>query len=303
MKAYVASKSGDFSALGGAAGARAKFYAAYNARRYQDVINMEDELRKNNALDAQNQQVIAQAYYNMRNYAGCTRYLRQAFGGSGGETVLSLHRSCAHEAGDTAGERDALERLVGSTGAAKYWNPLLQSALRTRGLRDPQTLDIFRLKYLTGAIATESDYTTLAQLAIALGMPKEGKDVVQKGVDNKVLSGERINRLVKFASDRAAQTDAQAAQTQAAANAAPNGDALVKFGEYQNSVGKSADAVKSIQAGIAKGVTDKGFAQVRLGLAYLGAKQKDQAVKAFAAVKGDPNWEMIARLWSLYARR
>jgi Tfp pilus assembly protein PilF len=68
-------------------------------------------------------------------------------------------------------------------------------------------------------------------------------------------------------------------------------------------MGKFPDAIKTIQAGIAKGVTDPDNAQIRLGMAYLGAGQKDAAVKAFNAAKNNPNQAMIAHLWALYARK
>ncbi len=302
MKAFVASKSGDYSSLGGAAGAKAKFAADYNARRYADVIADEDLLRKANALDSNSQQVIAQAYYNLKNYAGCTRYLRQAFGNGGSEAVLGLKRSCAHAAGDQRAEQEALEQLVARTGDAKYWSPLLTQSLRLRGLSDEQTLDLYRLKYLTGSISRPDEYMTLAQLAIVAGLPKEAQKVVAKGMEAKALTGDRPQRLANMAAGRAKAADAAFAKNMAAANAAPNGDALVKLGVAQNSAGNSADAIKTIQAGIAKGVTDKGYAQVRLGLAYLDAKQKEQALRAFNSVRGDSNWTHIARLWSLYAR-
>ena len=145
---------------------------------------------------------------------------------------------------------------------------------------------------------------TLAQLALVANLPKEAQDVVKKGLDAKALApGDRITRFTNTINTTIAQDDAGLAKTQAAANAAANGDALIKLGEYQTSGGNSSDAIKTIQAGIAKHPTDPNYAQVRLGLAYLGAKQKDDAIRAFSAVRGDPNWQMVARLWTFYARR
>ena len=88
----------------------------------------------------------------------------------------------------------------------------------------------------------------------------------------------------------------------AAANAAPNGDALVKLGEDAWGQGRFPDAVKLIQAGIAKGVTDKDNALIRLGMAYFGAGQKDQAVHSFDKVDGDAKQKIIAHLWTIFAR-
>ena len=81
------------------------------------------------------------------------------------------------------------------------------------------------------------------------------------------------------------------------------GDALVKLGESQWGIGKGQDAVKLVQAGIQKGVADKDNAQIRLGMGYLAAGQKESAARAFAAVKTDPKQAVIAHTWALYARR
>jgi hypothetical protein len=39
-----------------------------------------------------------------------------------------------------------------------------------------------------------------------------------------------------------------------------------------------------------------------LGIAQLKAGNKDEALKAFHAVKGDPKYERLASLWSLHTR-
>ena len=44
-------------------------------------------------------------------------------------------------------------------------------------------------------------------------------------------------------------------------------------------------------------------ARLLLGIAQLGAGKKDEAQKAFKAVKGDPKLERMANLWSLHARQ
>jgi hypothetical protein len=41
---------------------------------------------------------------------------------------------------------------------------------------------------------------------------------------------------------------------------------------------------------------------MRLGQAQLAAGQKDAAIRTFGAIKGDPKQEMVAHIWSLYAR-
>ena len=44
-------------------------------------------------------------------------------------------------------------------------------------------------------------------------------------------------------------------------------------------------------------------AQIRLGMAYLGAGQKDAALRAFAKVDGRSQGRDDGPLWALYARK
>jgi hypothetical protein len=300
MRNYIAVKSGSGGA--GGVGVKAKFANDYNAGRYQAVIADGDELRKAGALDAQSMQIVAQAYYLSHNYKGCTNYLQNHFGSGASETILQLQMRCAYESQDNASMRSALEQLVSRTNKPEYWNQLLSAVQGTKGLTDPQTLDIYRIRLMTGTLVKPDDYQLLAQLGLQLGFGAEAQSVIQKGIDAKVLTGDRVNRLMKLAQTTAAASAANYAKALAAANAAKNGDALVKLGEDNWGQGKFPDALSLIQAGIAKGVTDSSNAQVRLGMAYLGLKQKDQAIRAFMKADGSDAAKVVAHIWEIYAR-
>lgn len=303
MKQFIAVKSGDAS-IGGALGAKAKFANDYNARRYKDVIADAEILRKTGALDAQSMLVVGQAYYQSGDKKGCVNYIDRNFGANASEDALQLKMRCAYDAGDDNSQRAALEQLVARTGKAEYWANLLKLTERMKGMRDHDTLDIYRLKLMTGSVTTKEDYTLLAQLALQLGFPSEALSVLQKGMDAKVLSGPSNDRLVNFAKQHQAEENAQFGKDLAAAKASPQGDALVKVGENEVGMGKAADGAALIQQGIAKGVKDKNDASLRLGQAYLAAGQKAQALKAFSSIKGDATNKTvaIAHLYALYAR-
>lgn len=300
MKTYIEAKSGDTNS---AVGVKTKFANDYNAGRYRDVIADQDLLRKYGALDGDSMRVVAQAYYLSGQKAECVRYIKNNFGSGGGEGILQMQMRCAYDIGDEDSEREALERLVETTGKAEYWGQLLKAAERAKGLSDHQTLDIYRIKLLSGTMQGKDDYTLLAQLAIQLGFPGEAQAVIQKGMAANLLTDDRSKRLMTMAQGQNTQDQAAMAKNLQAAQAAKNGDALVKIGEDEWGNGKSQDAIKTIQAGIAKGVTDPDNAQIRLGMAYLGAGQKDAAIRAFNSVKNNPNQQLIAHLWALYARK
>jgi tetratricopeptide (TPR) repeat protein len=299
MRAYVEAKSGV-----GPKGAQIKFDNDYNAGRYRDVIGPDaDALRKNGVLNAENMRLVAQAYYLSGQKAECVHYIKDNFGGGAGEGLLQMLMRCAYDIGDDESMRSALEKLVATTGKPEYWKQLLKASERAKGLSDHQTLDIYRLKLLSGTMEGKDDYTLLAQLAIQLGFPGEAQNVIQKGMAANLMSDDRSKRLMTMAQAQAGQDAASMAKNLQAAQSAKNGDALVKLGEDLWGQGKYQDAIKTIQAGIAKGVTDPDNAQIRLGMAYLGAGQKDAAIRAFNAAKNNPNQAMIAHLWALYARK
>ncbi len=299
-KQYIAVKSGDAS-IGGALGAKAKFANDVNAQRWKDVIADGDALAKTNALDAQSHVIIAQAYYALHDAKNCMGYIKR--NGLGGETALQTLQRCAYDAGDEATQRDALEQLVATTGKADHWKDLLRLSERAHGMRDHNTLDVYRLKSMTGNLENSSDVMLYAQLALQMHSPAEAKTAVEKGIASKMLNADdRTNRLLKLATD---QTNAFAGGLNGAladARKQPKGDALVALGEGEIGLGKAKDAVAVIQEGIAKGMKDQTEGQLRLGYAYLMAGQKPDAIKALGAVKGDDKNELVAHLYSLYAR-
>ena len=299
MKQYVAVKSGDAS-IGGALGAKAKFAADAGAGRWREVIAGSVALKKTNALDAQSMLVVAQAYYKLSDARGCMSYIRNNLGaGAGGESGLQLLQRCAYDARDEVAERAALEQLVARTGKPEYWGSLLKLAERSRGLKDQNTLDLYRLKSLTGNLKTPDDVITYAQIALVRRVPAEAITVVNKGIADKMLpASDRTNRLLKLATDRNAEANANAAKLRAG-----NGDALVELGQQEVGAGKAKEAIFTIQSGIAKKPSSMTDAQIRLGTAYLADGQKAVALSTFNTVKGNPADEIVAKLYATYARQ
>ncbi|MGH6889756.1 MAG: hypothetical protein ACREHF_11265 [Rhizomicrobium sp.] len=304
-KQFIAAKTGNFSGGGGSAtAAAAKFAADYNAGRYTAVTGEDVQLlKKYGGFTAQDQIIVAQAYYLSGRSEEAIAYLKPLVSGSHpGEDALHLMYSAAYKADDSAAMRFALERLVSDYPKPEYWADLLQVAEAAKGLKDPQTLNLYRLRLRTGTMKSADDYMTSAEMALEFGSAAEAADIVQKGLDAKVLSGDRVMKLLNTAKAQAAADDANFPKAAAAAAKAKSGDNAVKLGEEMAGAGKGQDAINEIRQGIQKGVTDKENAQIQLGIAYLDAKQKDAAIGAFNSVpKSDANDSMIAHLWSIYA--
>jgi len=284
-----------------AEGAQAKFDSDYRANKFRDAIADEDMLRKFGALNATNQVVIAQSYYRSGDYKGCVHYANAHTGA--GASMLELAARCAYETHDQELMRDASMNLVEAQGTPKNWQQVLGLAEATKQLTDPQNRDLYRLSYLSGAMMKGDEYMTLAQLLIAARLPSEARAVVEKGMQLKLLVDARAQRLYALTKQNQAADLANVAKVAAAAQKSPKGDDLVNLGENYTGMGKFAEAIAAIQAGIAKGVSDADNAQVRLAVAYYGAKQKPQAVAALAKAKSSPNGEMVGKLWSIYMRQ
>jgi hypothetical protein len=299
MRQFIGVKTGD-AALGGAAGAKAKFANDYNAGKWKDVIADADLLKKNNAFGPQEQLIIAQAYFKANDFTGCVRYIKTI---PQSDTALELQARCAYETGDEATQRASYAQLVARSGKPEYWKGLLKLGERSRGLSDHNTLDIERLKLLTGTMDTKDDYVSLAQFALQFKLAAEAQAALEKGVAAKVLTDDRSMRLLANAKAQAAANQADRAKTLAAAKAAPQGDDLVLVGEMMIGEGKAKEAIPLIQEGQKKPLKDANNAQIRLGQAYLAAGQKADAKAAFAKVKAPEKDAMVAHLWTLAASK
>jgi hypothetical protein len=298
MKNFVAVKSGDAS-IGGKAGALAKFSNDYNAGKYRDAIADGDMLRKYDSLTPQNQLIIGQAYFKLNDFAGCVRYSKTL---PQSDTALELQARCAYEVGDEVTQRQALEALVSRTGKPEYWTGLLKLGERARGLSDHNTLDLNRLRLLTGSMKTKDDYISLGQFAMQFTFGAEAQTAMQKGVDAKLLTDDRSLKLLGNAKAMAAGKLADRSKELAKANAAPQGDLLLLAGEDMIGEGKAKDAVGVIQNALKKPLKDPNNGQIRLGQALLAAGQKAEAKAAFAKVKAPEKDAMVAHLWSLAVR-
>jgi len=295
MKNAIPISSADPNTPGGA---KAKFAQDYAAGKWKDVIADAEYLKKNNVFDAQSLLVVGQAYYEGQDYAGCVKYTKSL---GTGETALALQARCAYEVGDDVTQRSALEQLVARTGKCEYWTGLLKLGERARGLSDHNTLDINRLRLLTGAAKTKDDYISLGQFALQFKLAAEAQAAMEKGVAAKLLTDDRSQRLLATAKQMAAARAASEAKDLAAANAAPQGDALVDVGENMIGEGKAKDAIGVIQNGMKKPLKDANNAQIRLGQTYLAAGQKKDAQAAFSKVKAPEKDAMVAHLWFLAA--
>ena len=252
-------------------------------------------------LDNETRLFIASSMMNSGQLKEALDYAKPALEANPTEAALKFEEAVYFKMNNLPGRRAALEQLVASYPKLEYWHDLLQLARNDKGLSDDQTMDIYRLRLAVGDLKTDADFQEMAQEALVAGYATEAKGVLDKAQAEKVLGGERDQRLVKMATDRAAQDGATIADLQKRAAADPNSG--VKLGLMNWSIGKNQDAEDTIRKAIASGkLADPDAAKVALGHVLLSEGKGGDAATAFASVAKNSKESNIARLWAIYAR-
>jgi tetratricopeptide (TPR) repeat protein len=169
-------------------------------------------------------------------------------------------------------------------------------------------LHLYRLAAEVDVLKRPQDYTEMAQLAIDQGSPGEAVRILQKGFEKKVFPDARTqakNQRLLAAAQRQAASD-KAALGKVAKDAATDGTGSkdVSLGLAYLSYQEYDKAVAALNRGLTKpGLSNESEARLLLGIAQLEAGQKDDAMKTFKTVKGDPKFVRLANLWNLHARQ
>ena len=205
--------------------------------------------------------------------------------------------------GNMAGYGGTLEKLLANYPKKDYWNAYLGRLPRKAGFGDRFALDVMRLRLASGTLSKTDDFMEMAQLALQAGLPTEGRRIADQGFKTGVLGtgpeAARHQRLRDLAVKQEGDAKASATAQIADAQTQKSGDALVKVGYIQVSLGEVESGIKLIEQGIAKGgLRFPEDAKLRLGMAQLqNAKTKGTAVQTLRSVKGTDGVADVARLW------
>jgi tetratricopeptide (TPR) repeat protein len=286
---------------------------AYQQKDYAKAIDFGNRLIKGGGGDADTYTLVAQSYYLQQKYKESAKFLgdyisdQERRGVTPKEQSLQLVANSCEKGGDMAGATSALEKLVMYYPKPSYWNNLLYAVMRTEGISDRQTLNVYRLMQDTKTLSQASDYTEMAQLAIEGGTPGEAQKVLEEGFAAKVFEEQRVKdrntRLLESAKKASATDQASLPKLDTEARAAKTGDADVALGSAYLSYGQNDKALEAITRGIGKGgLKNPEEAQILQGIAQLRAGNKAEAQKSFKAVKStNATWARLAKLWTLNA--
>jgi hypothetical protein len=287
----------------------AKIY--FNARNYAKTIEIGRNAIRSGYADQDTYLVIAQSYFqqndfkNARDFTG--NWIRdiERRGQRPRENAIQILVTSCMRLKDEACTSAGFEKLVTYYPNPAGWANLMQSLFATRN--DAAAFNAYRLATEVGAMRTGGDYTEMAQRALEKGLPGEAQSTLEAAFARKVFTEkrdiDRNTRLLNVAKERAVADRAGLAKQDRDAAAGKSADADLRVGQAFMSYGQYANAVTAIQRAISKGnATDPAEAQLVLGIAQLKAGNKAEATKAFRAVKGDPDLQRVAKLWSLRAQ-
>jgi hypothetical protein len=279
----------------------------YRAKDYPHALTWLDRYRKEGGTDPAARTLIIQSYYLNHDCVSVARELQPAAdAGRASEEDLQLLASCYQQSGDKNGYANVLERLVTSYPKKEYWSDLLTRTQGRKGFADRLDLDLYRLRFLTGNLATGNDFMDMGQLAIASGSPYEAKKVVDQGFATNVFgtgpATERPKRLQDLINKQIADSKATAASRDADAAAAKEGDLMVDLGFAKVTAGNFDAGIAQMEAGIAKDSLKRpDDARLHLGEAYIMAGKKPKGRDILRTVKGTDGTQDVARLWLIYS--
>ena len=289
---------------------------SYTLKNYDKAIEFGNRAIKGGFGDDEVNVIVGQSYYLKGDYKGTLKFIEPIVdndikaGKTPKDQQLQLVMSACVKTDDAVCTTKALEKLVAYYPKPDYWKDLLYTLQQDRSQTqsDKNTLQLYRLMYEVDVLARGDDYTEMAQLAMEQGSPGEAQHVLEKGFQKGIFADQRTKdknqRLLDQAKKAAAADEASLPKIEKDAEAAPTGDKDVGVGLAYLGYQQYDKACDLLSKGLAKGgVKSEPEARLLLGIAQLKAGHKDDAVKSFHAVKGDPALERLANLWSLHAKQ
>ncbi len=282
----------------------------YQVKNYRKAIEYGQQVLQGAANDTETMVIVGQSQYLLGQHQAAASTMRnvvrtaQRARATVQETWLQLLLAAEYELGNSDGVRATLQQLVRLYPTDRYWRDYVSQVEQSlTGSSTKTALDILRFRLSSGAMESAKDYTDMAELALQEGLPGDAQRALESGQEAGLIGtgpdASRHERLMTMAVERA--TDDKANLTAGAAEAAAMeaGDADVSFGEAYWTYGQYAEAIEAIQRGIEKGVSNADEAQLRLGMAYLGAGNRSQANAAFRQITSGTPEAQIAALWAL----
>jgi tetratricopeptide (TPR) repeat protein len=286
----------------------------YQIKNYDKAVDFGNRAIKGGFADDQIRTIVGQSYYLKGDWKNTLKFEEDLVNSQikAGQTPslesLQLVYSACQKLQDDACSTRAMEKLVTYYPKPEEWAQLLYGMRKDTSNNEADLFQTYRLMLDTDVMKDPSDYTEMAELALDAGSPGDAQHVLETAMSKNVFtdqrSKDRANRLLETAKKRAASDQAGLPKLEKEADAAATGDKNVAIGRAYLGYGQYDKAVDQLSKGLAKtNVKNEPDARLTLGIAQLKDGHKDDAIKTFKAVKGDPALERLASLWSLHAKQ
>jgi len=280
--------------------------AYYRTKNYAAAIKTAQRYFREGGSSAPMRTLLVQSYFQSGDVTNAAKEAQADIqadvtaGKTPLEDKLLLLANCQLKQNNANGYVATIEKLLTYYPKQSLWAEVISRLRKKSGFSDRLSLDVYRLQLATGNLTSTADYMAMAQLALQAGLPTEAKKVVDEGYKNGALGKgadvERQQRLKTLVDKRLAEGQKQ---DEAAANAAPDGNALVNLGFNLG----GAKGIALMEAGIQKGgLKYPEDAKLHLGFLMVQAGQKGKAVQVLKSVQGTDGARDLANLWVLFAR-
>ena len=220
------------------------------------------------------------------------------------EGQLQLMAASQQAMHDELGFGNTMVQLVTYYPKPDYWQNLVHAAQTRPGFSDRLTLDVDRFELAIGLLNKPAELMEMTELALQAPLPGEAKSIIDAAFANGTLGSgpeaARQQRLRALVEKTYADHKDKLQGRVAAARGEQDGNPLVSLGEEFNSYGMYAQGIPLVLEGMKKdSLRHPDDAKLHLGLAYMNAGQKAQAIAWLRSVGGKEGAAEIARLWLL----
>ena len=285
----------------------------YQTKNYDKAIDFGNRAIKGGYADDQIRTIVGQSYYLKGDWKNTLKFEEAIVDGQIKEgkvptsDSLALVYSACTKLQDEACQTKAVEKMVTYYPKPETWAQLLYGIRKETSGNETNLFQTYRLMLDTDVLKDPSDYTEMAELALDQGSPGDAQSVLQKAQEKNVFtdqrSKDRAQRLLESAKKRATADQAGLPKLEKEADSATTGDKNLAVGRAYLGYAQYDKAADQLSKGLSKGgIKNEADARLTLGIAQLKGSHKDDALKTFKAVKGDPALERLANLWSLHGK-
>ena len=286
----------------------------YQTKNYDKAIDFGNRAIKGGYADDQIRTIVGQSYYLKGDWKNTLKFEEAIVDGQIKEgkvptsDSLALVYSACTKLQDEACQTKAVEKMVTYYPKPETWAQLLYGIRKETSGNETNLFQTYRLMLDTDVLKDPSDYTEMAELALDQGSPGDAQSVLQKAQEKNVFtdqrSKDRAQRLLESAKKRATADQAGLPKLEKEADAATDGVKNLAVGRAYLGYGQYDKAADQLSKGLSKGgIKNEADARLTLGIAQLKGGHKDDALKTFKGVKGDPALERLANLWGLHAKQ